>query len=485
MYIYVIMRVIKITAVMFLCFCFAIVFPQERINNKSQVFNEDEYGCLTILGADGVELSVVDIVEYILGEGVTYSNIRYQGILGDATEASIGYFEGGDCVPLQFDEGIIISTGTVGNALGPNELAYTSANLGLPGDPDLDELVPGYSTFDATWIEFDFIPDNSEIFIQYVFGSEEYNQFVGESYNDVFGFFVNGENIALIPGTDIPVSIINVNNGQAPEGQQANGPCTNCEYFIDNANINDPLFDIECDGMTTLLYATAEVNIGVVNTIKLAIADAGDALIDSWVFIKAESFTTLPPVLPQVQTLDPLDVTNNTAIIRGEVTFGGNSDIIDRGFYWSSDESSVMQDLKIELGPGNLLFEAQIENLDPYTDYYYVAYAENVAGRAYGDIVSFTTLDILPLIPNAFMPSGNIVANQTFKPLFSLEPEAYTLKIFNRWGSMVFKSNQPDEGWDGQYNGSDAPAGGYIYKLNYTDHKGIKQEHKGIVMLIR
>jgi hypothetical protein len=238
------------------------------------------------------------VVEALLGAGVTYSNVTYQGILSnDPLVASIGAFSGSDCVPLGFNEGIMLSSGLVGNAVGPNVSAGTSANLLLPGDPDLQTLIP-QTLNDASWIQFDFIPDDDNIFIQYVFASEEYNNFVGSSYNDVFGFFVNGVNIALIPSTTTPVSINNVNNGPASGGQFASGPCTNCEYYRDNGLIPGAPFDIEADGMTTLLTATATVNPGVTNTIKIGVADAGDSSLDSWVFIKAESFSTVNPEVP-------------------------------------------------------------------------------------------------------------------------------------------------------------------------------------------
>ena len=61
-------------------------------------------------------------------------------------------------------------------------------------------LIPGYSINDATVLEFDFIPKNDVISFEYVFASDEYNEYVGSSYNDVFGFFGNGKNMASIPG---------------------------------------------------------------------------------------------------------------------------------------------------------------------------------------------------------------------------------------------------------------------------------------------
>src|SRR6185436_9045314 len=100
--------------------------------------------------------------------------------------------------------------------VGPNLLDDTSTDNAMPGDPSLDALVPGYETFDATILEFDFVCDNpTAISFQYVFGSEEYNEWVGSPFNDVFGFFLNGVNIATVPticsSGGIPVAINNVN----------------------------------------------------------------------------------------------------------------------------------------------------------------------------------------------------------------------------------------------------------------------------------
>ncbi len=89
------------------------------------------------------------------------------------------------------------------------------------------------------------------------------------------------------------------------------------------------------------------------------------------------------------------------------------------------------------------------------------------------------------IMPNAFMPASNIQANQTFKPVFEFEVQEYSMKIFNRWGNKIFQSTDLDVGWDGNYNGNKAPAGGYVYKVNYVYYDGTRHEHTGIVMLIR
>lgn len=270
---------------------FIVAIAEERKAGPAKTMEDIQGRCVAVTGAADAA-AVNALVASLLGPGVTFSNVVYQAVLGNAAQASIGSFSGADCVPLGFDAGVILSSGTLANVVGPNNSSSTSAQLGLPGDAALSAL-SGNQTFDATWLQFDFVPTANNVFIQYVFGSEEYNEYVNTSVNDVFAFFVNDQNIALVPGTTTPISINTVNNGNWP-GLSA-GPCTNCAYFRDNMG---GAFNIEADAMTTVLTGTATVNPGVTNTIRIAIADAGDSVYDSWVFVKAESFSVVNPEIP-------------------------------------------------------------------------------------------------------------------------------------------------------------------------------------------
>ena len=80
-----------------------------------------------------------------------------------------------------------------------------STDFGLPGDPDLT-MLSGNPTFDATVLEFDFVPQFSTVQFKYVFSSEEYSDYSNTPFNDVFAFYINGVNAALVPGTNEPVS---------------------------------------------------------------------------------------------------------------------------------------------------------------------------------------------------------------------------------------------------------------------------------------
>lgn len=86
-------------------------------------------------------------------------------------------------------------------------------------------------------------------------------------------------------------------------------------------------------------------------------------------------------------------------------------------------------------------------------------------------------------VPNAFVPNG---VNSEFKPHFVFpNPDNYSMKIFNRWGEILFVSTDPDTGWDGTYKGEVAPQGAYAYVIRMRASAGNLVERKGTVVLVR
>lgn len=211
-----------------------------------------------------------------------------------------GSFTGGTSsgVGLGINSGLILTSGLAADAVGPNNSDGTSTGNGTLGDADLNGLIP-QATRDAASLEFSFTTTTGELSFNYVFASEEYNEFVNSSFNDVFAFFLNGENIALIPGTDIPVSINNVNGGN-PLGVNA----SYSQFYNNNDPSNGtPAFNIEYDGFTDVFTASATgLTPNQEYTIKLAIADAGDSALDSAVFLEGGSFTGNPDPDPNTTT---------------------------------------------------------------------------------------------------------------------------------------------------------------------------------------
>ena len=238
-------------------------------------------------------LTPAALAQSLVGPGVAISNVKYRGALRAA-----GMFTSSSNV-LGFTNGIVLSSGSARNVAGSNCEDGMSVDNGQPGDPDLNTIVgEGNTTNDAAVLEFDFVPTSSTISFQYVFGSEEYPDFVG-AFNDVFGFFLTAPdgapvNIALIPGTNLPVSINNVNDGN-PE---LDIPPTNAQFYVNNqvyfAPPPAPLppVDAEPNGLTTVLGAQATVTPGLTYHIKLAVADANDFALDSNVFVQAGSLSS-------------------------------------------------------------------------------------------------------------------------------------------------------------------------------------------------
>jgi hypothetical protein len=223
------------------------------------------------------------VLQCLMGPNVAVSNAVLT-----AGPGATGTFTGGTTV-FGIGQGVVLSSGSATSIVGPNLADDTSTDNGLPGDPDLDALIPGYTTYDATILEFDFECSNpTAVSFQYVFASEEYNEWVDSPFNDVFAFFLNGVNIAAAPAIcssgGIPVAINNVNCGNpyAPPGG------SNCDCYRNNA-LPDGTLDTEMDGMTQVFYATGQIQPGL-NHMKIAIADAGDHILDSNVMLHCQSF---------------------------------------------------------------------------------------------------------------------------------------------------------------------------------------------------
>ena len=136
--------------------------------NKRPAGNSGSAYALNVSAFDSAE----NLAQALVGSGVTISNVTYTG----ATAAS-GYFADGSASGLDIDTGILRTSGYASNVDG---LANTSGSItgdnGLAGDSDLDSLIPGYSTYDATVLEFDFVSAGDAACFSCLFGSEEDNE---------------------------------------------------------------------------------------------------------------------------------------------------------------------------------------------------------------------------------------------------------------------------------------------------------------------
>jgi len=388
-----------------------------------------------------------DLVQNILVTGCLIAdNVTFSG-----NSNQIGYFNQGDSdFPLA--EGIILSTGNVADAVGPNNSAHTSTDFnGVSGDSDLDVITTGY-TEDAAVLEFDFVPAGDILQFRYVFASEEFLEFACGSYNDVFGFFLSGpgigdgttssaENIALLPNSTTAVAINNVhgqgvlynNNGynnlqysntKVYDSNGAysdwnwrryyyeynvvsNSSCApvNEAYYVDNGQFADKIYyeggrikskyignggyAIEYDGRTVILTATYNVEMCKTYHIKLAVGDVGDGSWDSSVFLEAKSFKS-----------------NEVQVDNMIGTIEGNQDIMYEGCEGSfmrfirNEDYDINEEVDFAINiAGTANNEAGISQ-----DYVYT----NAGGTVIGDGVFPTTITI---------PSGDEYVDYHYKAL--------------------------------------------------------------------
>lgn len=238
-----------------LCFIFTIIFATNTA--KAQLtFNSG--------------LTATQLAQTLAGNGISITNAT----LSCPTGAS-GSFTGTSSIGI--GQGIILTSGDISLASPNTNSGSAGSGNGAPGDPDLAGLA-GATTYDACGLEFDVVPLCDTIKFKYVFGSEEYPEFVNSSFNDAFAFFISGPgfgtptNIAKLPGTNTVVSIDNVS------------PSTNSQYYVANSGST-----IEYDGYTVELVAFAVVQPCQTYHMKIVIADAGDGIFDSGVFLEAGS----------------------------------------------------------------------------------------------------------------------------------------------------------------------------------------------------
>lgn len=233
-----------------------------------------------------------DLVEDILINSpcANVFNVSVSGGNFASGEKSFGYFDAtGTTFPFQ--NGIILSTGKINNAPGPNiYLSDDGGGIGWNGDSDLNDALGLSNTFNATILEFDFIPLGNRISFDYIFSSEQYltnpssNQC---NYTDGFAFLLkrNGEtnyqNLAVVPGTNIPVKVNTV------RGSGTICPPANQAYFDAFNDTNHPT---NFNGQTKILKAESDVIPGETYHIKLVIADEGNYRFDSAIFLGGGSF---------------------------------------------------------------------------------------------------------------------------------------------------------------------------------------------------
>ncbi|MDN3494181.1 choice-of-anchor L domain-containing protein, partial [Winogradskyella bathintestinalis] len=227
-----------------------------------------------------------ELVENVLVSGgcsaVHNFSTQVNGNPNQLGSKSYGYFTRGGAVGFPFEEGIILSTGVAAEAGNSVDATLVSTNNGQAGDGDLESALGQADTNDATFVKFNFVPTSNQISFRYLMTSEEYDGSTECNYADSFAFLLREvgttdyTNLAVLPnGT--PVSVTNINNS---------GNCADNPTYFEGYNIGDTNYG----GRTVVLTASATVVPTVTYEIKLVVADQGDSIWDSAIFLEAGSF---------------------------------------------------------------------------------------------------------------------------------------------------------------------------------------------------
>ncbi|PIB33135.1 hypothetical protein BFP78_02430 [Gaetbulibacter sp. 5U11] len=263
------------------------------------------------------------------------NNVTWSTGTDFGTTNGIGYFEAnGSSFPFQ--SGIVMTTGNVLNAPGPETGVLSEGGGSWPGDADLEAFintdldgnpgddVPAGGSNNASLIEFEFTPLIDQLSFNFIFAAEEYGTFQC-GFSDAFAFLLTDlntgivTNLAVIPGTTDPVSVLSIRDDAYNTNCASSNPTLFDAYYGAGGlpAITNPTNFI---GRTVPLTATSVVIPNNPYSIKLVIADDGDTIYDSAVFLEASSFD-----------IGNIDLGNDILISNGLATCEGDSVTLDLG----------------------------------------------------------------------------------------------------------------------------------------------------------
>ncbi len=263
-------------------------FIEVEGNTPYDVDRLDDDGNPETLTINDVNDLVIDIL--VDNDCANVSNISFTG---NPNAPSIGYFDNNNS-EFPIESGIVFNNGNINNVEGPNQGIQSDGGWDntANSEPELSTFIPSISgsSNDESVLTFDFEAVSETLSFDFIFASEEYESFqCNDTFADAFVFILtdqngNQENLALVPGTNDPISVPTVRPGDGcpPVNAEFFGE----EYFGEIA----PAAPIEYQGRTVVLTASTNINPGEVYNIKMIIADRGDSAYDSAIFLSAGSF---------------------------------------------------------------------------------------------------------------------------------------------------------------------------------------------------
>ncbi|MFP4274086.1 MAG: Hint domain-containing protein [Paracoccaceae bacterium] len=313
--------------------------------------------------------SALAMAQEIFGNGASIVSASYTG-----DSRSSGIFTDGDSAAPEVtpsDRGVILSTGRAGDITNesngwpwggnapwwwnsgsdPNESDSTSTNTSGPDNNAQFNAAAGSNTFDAAWLDVDFIPTGDTLSMQFIFASEEYPEFTSSIYQDFVGVWVNGQQVETEVGLASPN---NINDTQ------------NQNLFIDNTGGD---YNTEMDGFTVTMTLKMKVIPDEVNSIRIGIADVSDNQYDSNLLIAAESVQTTLSATADMVEIYPDAVENLDVLANDENGTGGTLTIthINGNAVSAGDEITLPTGQQIKLnadGTIDIAGDGEVENVN-------------------------------------------------------------------------------------------------------------------------
>ena len=230
---------------------------------------------------------------------INATNIAWSTGTNFGSTNGIGYFENTN-PNFPLSSGVILSTGNVLNASGPNTTILDDGSPTWPGDNDLENTLAAagitMNSINATTLEFQFTALSPNFNFKFLFASEEYGNYQCQ-YSDAFAFLLTNmntgvtTNLAVVPNTTLPISVVTIRDFLY------NSSCTseNEQYFGSfNGGVNASTSPINFNGQTVEMTASSVLTPNVPYKIKLVIADREDIQSDSAIFLSSNSFNSIP-----------------------------------------------------------------------------------------------------------------------------------------------------------------------------------------------
>lgn len=219
--------------------------------------------------------SLLPIVNTLAGDGLVISNPHISGAV-----AQFGQFDGfADLFGPRFNRGLLISSGKVTSVLGSNASNSTTNTISSDG---IYDAALGQWVYDTVELTFTVTPQFDTLIFDYVFGSEEYNEYVGSKYNDKMQILVNGQNCAQTPdGQVLSINALSLNKNKLL-------------YRNNDRDLKPSPYLTQMDGFTKVLSCRTRVNANQANTITVVLSDVGDSKYNSWAFFSARSLSAQP-----------------------------------------------------------------------------------------------------------------------------------------------------------------------------------------------